>query len=61
MGFPASEFGTQRFKDALDRHITGNYGEGQFRDMPNCDFDCPDAETCEKDEIDNNCPEHMRG
>lgn len=28
---------------ALDRHITGNYGEDQFRDQEICE-DCPKAE-----------------
>lgn len=29
MIFFADDFDSQEFKDALDRHITGNYGEDQ--------------------------------
>jgi len=35
---------TQQFKDALDRHITGNFGEDQYDKMLSCT--CEDG-TCE--------------
>ena len=28
----------RRFKEALDRHITGNYGEDQYREEDRCKF-----------------------
>ena len=44
-----SRFGKQ-FDNALDRHITGNYGENQFkeeRDLTDCSYDCY-AGDCKK-------------
>jgi len=35
---------TQREKQSLDRHITGNYGEDQFRDE-----EMEDEEYCDED------------
>ena len=38
----------KRMSEALDRHITGNYGEDQFRGIsPQClDYDCDHCEDC---------------
>jgi hypothetical protein len=35
-------FDTQRERDALDRHITGNYGEDFFREDPPDEVEYPD-------------------
>jgi DNA-directed RNA polymerase specialized sigma24 family protein len=35
-------FDTQRERDALDRHITGNYGEDFFREDPDDEVEYPD-------------------
>jgi len=42
-----SRFGRQ-FDNALDRHITGNYGENQFKEkIPDCSYECY-AGDCKK-------------
>ena len=44
-----SRFGKQ-FDNALDRHITGNYGENQFKErQPNCSYECygGDCKKCD--------------
>jgi hypothetical protein len=43
---------------ALDRHITGNYGEDQYKDSEICD-DCPFCDNedghCERDATPSDC------
>jgi len=57
-----SRFGRQ-FDNALDMHITGNYGENQFiegGELLDCSYECY-AGDCEKcDGVGCDCPCHAK-
>ena len=57
-----SRFGKQ-FDNALDRHITGNYGEDQFkeeRDLPDCSYECYGGSCAKCDGVGCDCPCHAK-
>ena len=53
----------QRMKDSLDRYITGNYGEDQFkeeRDLPDCSYECYAGDCKKCDGIGCDCLCHNK-
>jgi len=51
------------FGEALDRHITGNYGEDQYRDFEICDgceHDNPKTGGCDKHNDPSVCKAERR-
>ncbi len=65
MAFNSSERNTPAFKNALDRHITGNYGENQIDDnnddelLSTCCSAEPANEIINGEAFCSNCHEHV--